>query len=516
MAGAFRGAPGLQGRLDSLYRQQRAAQEALAHQAPGEPSEAASRAADADFALADAVDSELTGLLTARIDGAHRTTAYALAGIVGGLVLVVGGAFFATRTITRQVADIRELFARISVGEFQARARVFSDDELGRMAASLNAMLDHTVALIQSREERDAIQEAIRKLLREISGVAEGDLTKNAEVTRNVTGPIADSFNFMIGELRRIIGDVKQATGQVGAASDEIRASAGRLVGGTEVQARRIAETFRSVEEMAKSAQDVARASDRGAEVAGQALAGAQRGAAAVGDTITGMGRIRERVQEAGRRIRRLGESSQQIGEIVQLIDDIADRTSILALNASIQAAAAGEAGRGFAVVAEEVERLAERSAGATRKIAGLVRAIQAETGEAAAAMEESTREVVEGSDVANQAGQALAQIDAVSQTLAAVIRSISEEARRQASASRGVSEAMGEISEITRRTAAGASEGAEAVGRLAQLADDLRESVGAFRLPGAEGPAAPVAPSQAAAEDDGQTQSEPLIPATV
>ncbi len=278
MAGAFRGAPGLQGRLDGLYRQQRAAHEALAHPAPGEPSEAASRAADADFALAHAIDSELTALLTARIDGANRTTIYALAGVVVGLVLAAGGACFATRTITRQAADIRELFARISVGEFQARARVSSDDELGRTAASLNAMLDHTVSFIQSREERDAIQEAIRKLLREISGVAEGDLTKEAQVTQDVTGPIADSFNFMIGELRRIIGDVKRATGQVGAASDEIRASAGRLVRGTEVQARRIDETFRSVEEMARSAQDVARASDRGAEVAGQALAGASAG----------------------------------------------------------------------------------------------------------------------------------------------------------------------------------------------------------------------------------------------
>ena len=188
MAGAFRGAPGLQGRLDSLYRQQRAAQEALAHQAPGEPSEAASRAADADFALADAVDSELTGPLTARIDGAHRTTAYALAGIVGGLVLVVVGAFFATRTITRQVADIRELFARISVGEFRPAPR------LQRRRAGPDGRQPQRHARPHRRPHpvprgRDAIQEAIRKLLREISGVAEGDLTKNAEVTRTSPAP---------------------------------------------------------------------------------------------------------------------------------------------------------------------------------------------------------------------------------------------------------------------------------------------------------------------------------------
>jgi methyl-accepting chemotaxis protein len=524
LAGAFRTAPALQERLRGLNQQQSAARQALLDfvetrilkdtnidAKPGEFSEVATRSTAADFALADAMDSELIGLLTARIDILYRNLAVVLTAIAVVLALAVAGAYRATRTITRQAADIRDLFARISVGELQARARILTDDELGRTAASLNAMLDNTVALFQSREERDAIEEAIRKLLREIGGVAEGDLTKDAEVTKDLIGPIADSFNIMIGQLRRIIGHVKETTSAVGAASDDIRASAGRLARGTEIQTRRIGETFHSVEEMARSAQDVARASDQGAQVAAQALAGATRGAAAVGDTIHVMNGIRNRAQETARRILRLSESSQEIGEIVGLIDDIADRTSILALNASIQAASAGEAGRGFAVVAEEVERLAERSAVATRKIAGLVRAIQAETGAATTAMEVSTREVAEGSRVADQAGQALAQIGAVSQTQATLIRSISEEARRQAAASRGVAQAMGEISEITQQTAAGAGEGAAAVGRLARLADELRESVSAFRLPAADEAAAPVAPSRIEAEADSVSIPEPF-----
>jgi twitching motility protein PilJ len=514
LGGLFHDSPLLQGSLGGLYQQQTAARQTLLGTLdarflrakaidanPAEYADQASKAADADFALADAIDAALTELLTARLNGVYRTTTYALAGIVLGLILVVGAVYLAMRTITRQVADIRDLFAKISVGEFQARARISSNDELGRMALSLNAMLDNTVSLIQSREERDGIQEAIRKLLADISGAAEGDLTKNADVTAGITGAIAESFNFMIGQLRRIIGNVKQATQQVSTASNQIHLSAEQLVRGTEVQTRRINETFRSVEEMAKSVQEVARTSDQGAEVAGQALASAKQGAAAVDDTITGMNRIRDRVRETAKRIRRLGESSRQIGEITALIDDIADRTGILALNASIQAAAAGEAGRGFAVVAEEVERLAERSAVATRKIAGLIQAIQVETDEAVAGMEESTREVVEGSRVANRAGQALAEIDAVSQKLAALIRSISEAARQQASSSRGITQAMSEISEITEQTAAGAGQGATAVSRLAKLADDLRESVSAFRLPNADEPAPPVAPSRAARE---------------
>jgi twitching motility protein PilJ len=190
--------------------------------------------------LADAVDAALTELLTARLNRVYRTTTYALAGILSGLVLVIAAVTLAMRTITRQVAGIRDLFAKISVGDFQARARVCSNDELGQMAVSLNAMLDNTVALIQSREERDGIQEAIRKLLADISGAAEGDLTKNAEVGADITGAIADSFNFMIGQLRRIIGHVKQATQQVSTASNQIHASAEQLVRGTETQTRRI------------------------------------------------------------------------------------------------------------------------------------------------------------------------------------------------------------------------------------------------------------------------------------
>jgi twitching motility protein PilJ len=214
-------------------------------------------------------------------------------------------------------------------------------------------------------------------------------------------------------------------------------------------------------------------------------LANARQGADAVNNTIEGMNRIRDQVQETAKRIKRLGESSQQIGEIVQLIDDIADRTSILALNASIQAAMAGEAGRGFAVVAEEVERLAERSTNATKKIAGLVKAIQSETNEAVTAMEEGTREVVEGSKLANQAGQALSEIQNVSGRLAELIQSISQASRQQARVSESVAKSMTQISEVTQQTAAGNKQAAVSVNSLASLADELRSSVSTFRLPG-------------------------------
>jgi twitching motility protein PilJ len=224
------------------------------------------------------------------------------------------------------------------------------------------------------------------------------------------------------------------------------------------------------------------------ATVAQQSLANAKQGSEAVQATIKGMSRIREQVQETAKRIKRLGESSQEIGEIVQLIDDIADRTSILALNASIQAAMAGEAGRGFAVVAEEVERLAERSSDATKRITNLVKTIQMGTNEAIAAMEESTHEVVEGSKLANQAGQALGEIESVSNRLADIIQSISLTAKQQARGSEALAKSMGNISDITQHTAAGIKQSAIAVNNLASLADELRSSVASFKLPSGYG----------------------------
>jgi twitching motility protein PilJ len=374
------------------------------------------------------------------------------------------------------------------MGNYGARAEVTTGDELGTLSTSLNAMLDNTLALIQTREERDVMQASIMKLLDEVSGVAEGDLTVEAEVTADITGAIADSFNFMTSQLRDIIGGVHEATLQVSSSANEIQTTAEHLAQGSEAQAGQIADTAAAVEEMAVSIQQVSENATLSATVGEQALANAQQGAKAVQDTVEEMNRIRDQVQETGKRIKRLGESSQEIGEIVQLIGDIADRTSILALNASIQAAMAGEAGRGFAVVAEEVERLAERSTEATKQITTLIRTIQNETNEAAAAMEATTQEVVAGSQLAEQAGQALAEIESVSNRLAELIQSISLAAKQQARGSETLATSMDEIAEVTQQTAAGTKQAAVSINSLAFLADELRASVSAFKLPGGDG----------------------------
>jgi methyl-accepting chemotaxis protein len=402
-------------------------------------------------------------------------------------ILVAAAGYLLTRNLTNQVNQLMNTFGMVGIGDLKARAKVITSDELGTVATSLNGMLDNFTSLIQSREERDSIQASIGRLLDEVSGLAEGDLTKEAEVTSDVTGAIADSFNYMIEQLRKIIGSVQDVTLKVTSAATEIHSTAEHLAQGSEVQSKQIVNTSSAIGDMVVSIQKVSENAAVSSTVAQQALNSATQGSKSVQNTIDGMNRIRDQVQETAKRIKRLGESSQEIGQIIQLIDDIADRTSILALNASIQAAMAGEAGRGFAVVAEEVERLAVRSTDATKKIDSLVKTIQSETNEAVAAMEKNINEVVEGSKLANQAGQALEEIESVSNRLAELIQSISQASKQQARGSEALAKSMNEISNITQQTSLGNRQAAQAVSNLAGLADELRESVSAFRLPGRE-----------------------------
>ncbi len=451
---------------------------------PGKVGSSANQIVSLGFSIFDKVSPELaqnlggrTGEIFARIYGG-------LAAALLGLVASVGVTYGIARGLTNQTVELMNLFGEVGIGNFDARARLVTQDEIGTVAMSLNSMLDNTLSLIQSQDERDRIQQSIQTLMSQVATVASGDLTVQAEVKDSFTGSIADSINYMIGQLRTIVGNVQDATLHVSTSANEIQATTEHLSRGSEAQASQIVDTSAAIDEIATSINQVAENTTQSLLVAEQARERAKAGTEAVRDTIAGMERIREQVQETSKRIKRLGESSQSIGEIVQLIGDIADRTSILALNASIQAAMAGDAGLGFAVVAEEVERLAGRCNDATKQISALIKSIQSETSEAITAMEESTREVVSGSKIALQAGQSLAEIDAVSVRLAEIIQSITFSVKQQARGSEAVAKAMSEISEVTQQTAIGNRQAAQSVSSLAQLADDLRMSVSTFRLP--------------------------------
>jgi twitching motility protein PilJ len=342
---------------------------------------------------------------------------------------------------------------------------------------------DVRVRAYDSEQENKRNQEAILRLLNEMGNLADGDLTVQASVTEDVTGAIADSINFTIEELRTLVKGINSATDQVAKATQDAQAISTRLYEASQRQNREIQQASASVLSMAQSINEVSQTATQSAKVAQQSLAAAEKGGQAVQNQIAGMNEIRTQIQDTSKRIKRLGESSLEIGEIVELISDITEQTNVLALNAAIQAASAGEAGRGFTVVAEEVQRLAERSAEATKQIEAIVKTIQADTQDAVAAMEKSTVGVVEGTKLSDAAGQALEEIRKVSRELASLIGGISDQTQKQSASVTDVTRGMQGILKITEETTEGTKQTNVSIAQLTKLATELRSSVAGFKV---------------------------------
>ncbi|MBR7717829.1 methyl-accepting chemotaxis protein [Acinetobacter nosocomialis] len=338
------------------------------------------------------------------------------------------------------------------------------------------------VATLQ--EEYDRNQNAILRLLDEIADLADGDLRSYATVSEDFTGAIADSINFAIDQLRDLVSRIHETSQEVARYTQDTQNITNQLAEASEHQAQEIAGASNAMNEMALSIDQVSANASESAQVAQRSVYIASNGAQVVNRSIEGMDTIREQIQETSKRIKRLGESSQEIGNIVSLINDIADQTNILALNAAIQASMAGEAGRGFAVVADEVQRLAERSASATKQIETLVKTIQTDTNEAVISMEQTTTEVVRGANLAKDAGIALDEIQKVSGDLANLIASISDAAKLQSASASHIAATMTVVQEITSQTTTATFDTARSVSELANMSESLRESVTDFKLP--------------------------------
>ena len=375
------------------------------------------------------------------------------------------------------MAEIYLLFLIVSLIAMQFKGvRQRRDLALNRaqLAQEVNAMTQQANQLIQA---------AILRLMNELQAVAEGDLTLQATVTEDITGALADSINYTVEELRALVLSVQLTADRVARTSAQVGESSKVQLASSGQQLREIRQTGLSVLEMAGRINEVSMRAQQSAEVARQSLITSNSGLIAVQDTIEGMNTLREQIQETSKRIKRLGESSQEIGEITEIISDITEQTNVLALNAAIQAASAGEAGRGFAVVAEEVQRLAVRSAEATQQIAGIVKAIQGDTQDAIAAMERSAQGVIAGANLSDKAGAALSDIEKISRQVADQVEHISNTTLREAALANDVAKSIQNIFAVTEQTERGNISTAEEVNRLGLVANELRKSVARFKV---------------------------------
>jgi methyl-accepting chemotaxis protein len=411
-----------------------------------------------------------------------------LFGGVAALVLI-GGVLLADR-IARPVTRLVQAAQRVGQGDLSETVTVRSRDEIGALGQAFNEAIVRLRSQVQTESERDderrrreELQENIIKFLDTAMEVSQGDLTKRGEVTSDVLGNVVDAINLMVAEIAAIIADVRVAAMQVSVSANQMTGSTGRMAQGAQDQAREAARVASAVSALTQLVRQVAESAQSSAAAAREALEAAQRGDAAVRDSLQGMQRIRGEVQAISKKIKSLGDRSMEISEIVNTIEDIASQTNLVALNAAIEAAGAGEAGLRFAVVADEVRKLAERSAKATKDIAVLIKNVQTDTQEAVVVMEQGTQEVESGYRVTVQAGESLKAIAEVSRRSADLAASISDATQQQVRGAENVTQAMQAIQEVAGQTEKGVLEARRTVDELAQLAEELTASLARFKL---------------------------------
>ncbi len=419
--------------------------------------------------------------------GPTQTNPFALATLIAFLstvlvVTVIG--YIVYRTITQPLHQLAMLTRRIAKGETDARAHITGNDEISLVATSMNMMLDSIVCLIQeAHAQRDALKGQIEKLLSEVSGIGEGDLRVQAEVTTDALGVLADSFNYMIEELGSLVVRVKNVAGEVEGSTSVVLKRMTQLVetgnkqieqiGTAKAEVDRVTASSRQVAERAKNLYDVARLARQDAHV----------GRESIEQATAGIGRINENVQATAIKVQTLGERSREINEIVEAISGIAHQTNRLALDAAIQAAMAGENGKGFGAVAADIRRLAERAKDQASMISHIVREVHDDISAVASSMQDTERETAIGTQLTQETGIALEAIFAAVEHQAQEIENINQVARQQLKSSSTVVNIMREVTESTQRSGKNTQEASQYMERLGQLVEQLHTSVAAFKL---------------------------------
>ena len=419
-----------------------------------------------------------------------------LIALTGGIAGFAGTLFFgllSSYQLKRTIEDLQTQFDSMYAGDFNVLATVYSQDELGQLSDSFNQLsrvILTTTSEAQQRaaemeQAREDLQRQVIRLLDDVEGAARGDLTVEAEVTADVLGAVADAFNLTIHNLREIVAQVKQTAKQVNKSSTDSELFARNNSSDALRMAEELAVTLNSVQVMTESIQRVAENAREAEEVAHTSSVTALKGGEAVERTVAGILQIRETVSETTRKVKRLAEASQEISKIVALISQIASRTNLLALNASIQAARAGEAGRGFAIVADEVRQLADRSAKSLKEIEQIVLQIQSETGSVMTAMEEGIQQVIDVTDKSEQAKRSLEDIIEVSNHINTLVRSITGDTIQQQENSKAVGQVMQSVELTAQETSQESQRVAGSLQNLVGISRDLLASVERFHIEG-------------------------------
>ncbi|HUQ49679.1 MAG TPA: methyl-accepting chemotaxis protein [Terriglobales bacterium] len=417
-----------------------------------------------------------------------NTPLFLLIGIVVALGMSALLAIMLGNKILKPMKELADYSERVASGDYKSKANVEADDDFGFVAENFNRTSEKIARAVTNQEAQESLQRSVTDFLTIVSQIARGDLTLRGKVTNDALGNVVDSVNYMLDNFTRVLERVRKSAIDVASNANEILLSSEDMSAGATQQDQEITNTSSAVEELTVSMKQVSNNAEASAEAARRALDAAEQGNRAVRDTLEGMQRIRASVQATAKKIKSLGDRSLEISEIINVINDITEQTNLLALNAAIEAARAGEAGRGFAVVADEVRKLAEHSRTATKDIAALIKAIQAETNEAVVVMEEGTKEVEVGAKLADQAGKALEAISSVVRQSAELVQEISLASKQQVRGTEGVANAMQIISNITRQTSQGTRQTARTVEHMVKLSEQLNEALSQFRVVSSNG----------------------------
>jgi methyl-accepting chemotaxis protein len=408
---------------------------------------------------------------------------FLIAAMLALVVPAVTFIFTLNGRVLRPLNDLTEYSEKLANGEYRTKLQVETHDDFGLVADNLNRASEKVTRTVFSQEGQDSLQRSVTEFLTITSQIARGDLTLRGKVTTDALGNVVDSVNYMLDNFTKVLERVRRAAIDVSSSANEILTSSDQMASGATQQDQEITNTSSAVEELTVSMKQVSNNAEASAEAARRALDAAEQGNRAVRDTLDGMQRIRASVQATAKKIKSLGDRSLEISEIINVINDITEQTNLLALNAAIEAARAGDAGRGFAVVADEIRKLAEHSRIATKDIAALIKAIQAETNDAVVVMEDGTKEVEVGARLADQAGKALEAISTVVRQSAELVQEISLASKQQVRGTEGVANAMQIISGITRQTSQGARQTARTVENMVKLSEQLNEALSQFRI---------------------------------